>query len=370
MSETVSLPQPIEISPSAEAVKPGVRQWLGETALKVSDLIYAGWQEDLGPRIVTAMDNAYDTSIQAGMFMDDAAEATANVVNPLIDTGIELTGKAVMATAHGIKEGAIGLKDGAIRAGKAAGEVISDGWDRTSEVISRLGDEGHVATTGLGNRLREIRHKAELTRYFYREDTLRGSDGTAPGTFSGEGHNLFDRKVRHGLIEKDKVIKRSAADALHGANKPYQKEKEARGDHKPPVRAFVERRVHNSRARQQAKLNKKRARMYELEQIHGPTVGITTRQKRERGIPLEDLDFWDRRASRGFITYGGKEYRRLQRDTTRGGHFNHKMGYDRLARAAEGDTVFGRRRSRRIENLEQKQARDRERLGIRTQPRT
>lgn len=368
MSETVSLPQPIEISPSAEAVKPGVRQWLGETALKVSDLVHAGWQEDLGPRIVTAMDSAYDATIQMGIFKDDVAEATASVVNPAIDNGVEAAGKAAKATGRGIKNGVIGIKNGVRRAGRAIAEGVSGGWDRTGEVISRLGDEGHVATTGLGNRLREIRRKAELTRYFYREDTLRGSDGTAPGTFSGEGHNLFDRKVRHGLIEKDKVIKRSAADALHGANKPYQKAKKERGDHNPPVRAFVERRVHNSRARQQAKLNKKRARMYELEQIHGPTVGITTRQKRERGIPLEDLDFWDRRASRGFITYGGKEYRRLQRDTTRGGHFNHKMGYDRLARAAEGDTIFGRRRSRRIENLEQKQARDRQRLGI--QPRT
>lgn len=329
MSETASLPQPIEVSRGPESADIGrlarVGQKIGETSLQFTDFVRDAWQDDLGPKTVHAMDAGYDVAKTA-----------------------------VKATGRGAKKAGTKAVTGSWDALKGAGRFAKE------RVFERVVDEGATAVRGIRKHIKDGPKKLALTKYYWREETLRGADGTAPG-WGGKGKSMWDRKIKHGLIDTDKVIKRSAADALHGDNKPYQKARKETGADKPPVLSFWERRMHSRRGAQQHKLNVKRARAYNLEQTFGSNVGMTTKQKRQRGVPLEDRDLWDRRAARG----GGKEYRGIQRRISTGGRTQATMGYERLARAAQGDTIFGRRRSRRIRELERKQASERQRLGIR-----
>lgn len=135
-----------------------------------------------------------------------------------------------------------------------------------------------------------------------------------------------------------------------------------------------ERFLSNRRTQQGEKLSQRYARDYRFRRVFGDDIGLSPRELRDRvdedgnPIPLEQADYFRRSDRRGhlFQNSGRKGFLRNQRRIHNGGRglFRMAMGQERLERAARGDTIPGRRRTRKINRIQAAQTRDRARLGI------
>ncbi len=258
------------------------------------------------------------------------------------------------------------LADGVEWANNVPGRV----WDWAGEKDDQLDEKLDAVSEGIESfvdgkidasktAISGLRKFMLLTRVAWREETLNGTDGKGP--------SWWDRKVKNGLIAKDEVIKKTAADAVHGSNSAYRKGtkennyKDKRKGNPRPL-SLWESKINDRREAQAHKINKKRARAHNLRETHGEDVGMSARERKRSGLSPVPGTVFDRLARRG----GTKQYKKTVNRIERGGRTELAMGSERLVRAAAGQTWHGRRRREKIEKVQQKIDSDKRELGITT----
>lgn len=282
----------------------GVKERLGSLALKLHGSVIEPARKFVGPKIEHSSDLAYGIP-------EVAVERIDQVNDTLLKIGT--------------------LKE------KAKFKV--------GEFITEKKDEASTAVRGL-------RRLFVATKIAWRDETLNGRNGT--NTEKVFGLRIWDRKGKHGLRQRDEVVKRSAADALHGSNVKYRAERPST----PKNTTVWERRVNDRREAQQHKLNRRRARQHNLIRIHGNGINMTNSERIRAGVAAPESDMFSRMARRA----GASEYKRNERRITSGGRLHAVMGTDKLHRASTGNTRYGQGRTERINNIQQKIDEDRKRI--------
>lgn len=305
----------------------GVKERLGSLALKLSDTIHGS----------------------AKIRAEQLTEVQDKVGTAVIDPTKAIIGKQiehVSDLAYGIPEVAVERIDQVNDSLLKIGTLKEKAKFKTGEFISEKKDEASTAVRGL-------RRLFVATKIAWRNETLNGRDGT--NTEKVFGLKIWDRKGKHGLRQRDEIVKRSAADALYSYNADYQAERPP----KPSHTTVWERKVNNRREVQQEKINRKRARQHDLTRTYGSDINMSNSERIRSGTSAPESDMFSRMARRA----GASEFKRNERRITSGGRLHAVMGTDKLHRASTGTTRYGQSRTKRINNIQQKIDDDRKRLG-------